>query len=92
VNDLREARRSVVSGDLESQVTELVSEALGRPIEDSQARLDELGLDSLGRLELLAAIEERFAVSLTEDLVKEFRSISRISRVVHDAIRLQRSS
>ena len=42
------------------------------------------GLDSLGRLELLAALEERFEVELTEDLISEFESTERIARILRD--------
>jgi hypothetical protein len=42
------------------------------------------GLDSLGRLELLAALEERFDVELTEDLISEFESTERIARILLD--------
>jgi hypothetical protein len=42
------------------------------------------GLDSLGRLELLAALENRFEVELTEDLILEFESAERIARILRD--------
>jgi hypothetical protein len=43
------------------------------------------GLDSIGRLDLLAVIEERFEVELSEDLVAEFESPGRVARIIRDA-------
>jgi acyl carrier protein len=67
---------------LAAEVAELITAAI--PGADPGAFRDAAallaGLDSLGRLELLAAIEERFDVELTEDLIAE-----RIARIVRDA-------
>ena len=49
--------------------------------------LASVGLDSMALLDILAALEERFGVVLTEDLVSEFRSIRGIVRIVEDAVR-----
>ena len=52
---------------------------------DGSAAAALAGLDSLGRLDLLAAIEERFDVELSEDLTVEFESPERVARIIRDA-------
>lgn len=67
-------------------VAELVLEAGAGHVPGGAGDADEIlaGLDSLGRLELLAALENRFEVELTEDLISEFESIERIARILSD--------
>lgn len=50
-------------------------------------RFDLESLDSLGRLELLAALEERFEVELTEDLLPELVSAATAARLLADVRR-----
>ncbi|MCK9461809.1 MAG: phosphopantetheine-binding protein [Proteobacteria bacterium] len=45
-----------------------------------------LGMDSMARLELLAQLEQEFAVELTEDLIPEFRTVNRIARIIRGAL------
>ncbi len=66
-------------------IKEILRGLLGDRHLTMETDLFELGLDSMARLELLALIEERFAVELTEDVTREFRTIARISRVIHNA-------
>jgi len=47
-----------------------------------------LGMDSMARLELLALLEQEFAVELTEDLIPEFRTVNRIARIIRGALAL----
>jgi acyl carrier protein len=69
------------------QVGTLVQELTGLVDVNPDAELAELGVDSLAKLDLLAALEQRFGIALSEDLAREFRSVSRIARLVHDALR-----
>ena len=66
-------------------IKEILGGLLGDRHLTMETDLFELGLDSMARLELLALVEERFAVELTEDMTQEFRTITRISRVIRNA-------
>lgn len=52
-----------------------------RPLDGTTA-LDELGIDSLGKLELLTEIEERADVSLSEGLLQGLRTLDDLARAV----------
>ncbi len=67
-------------------IKEILGGLLGERHLTMETDLFELGLDSMARLELLAIIEERFTVELTEDMTQEFRTITRISRVIRNAL------
>lgn len=71
--------------ELEEAVVEVLREASGRTIEDREASLFALGFDSLGLLEVLALLERRFDVHLTEDVVESFHSVGAIARIVQGA-------
>jgi acyl carrier protein len=75
-----------------SDVAAVLLEVAGIDAPDPDADLTAMGLDSLHALDLLAALEDRFGVALTEDLAAEFRSVSRITRVVQDAMRFPRGA
>ncbi|HEY5920127.1 MAG TPA: acyl carrier protein [Kofleriaceae bacterium] len=67
------AERRLIPADLAS-----------RPLEGATA-LDELGIDSLGKLELLSEIEERADVVLSEGLIHGMRTLDDLSRAVAHA-------
>ena len=73
------------SSALVNGIKEILGGLLGDRHLTMETDLFELGLDSMARLELLALIEERFGVELTEDVTQEFRTITRISRVIRNA-------
>jgi acyl carrier protein len=64
------AERRLIPGDLAS-----------RPL-DGTTQLDELGIDSLGKLELLSEIEERADVMLSEGLLQGLRTLDDLARAV----------
>ncbi len=70
---------------LVNSIKEILHGLLGDRHLSIETDLFELGLDSMARLELLALIEERFAIELMEDITQEFRTIARISRVIRNA-------
>ncbi len=55
-----------------------------RPLDGSTA-LDELGIDSLGKLELLTEIEERADVTLSEGMLQGLRTLDDLARAVATA-------
>jgi acyl carrier protein len=52
-----------------------------RPL-DGSTTLDELGIDSLGKLELLTEIEERADVMLSEGMLQGLRTLDDLARAV----------
>jgi acyl carrier protein len=79
--------RALSRSELERQVAEIVTQVGGKPVTEVDAELADLGFDSLALLDLLAALELRFQIELTEDVISEFRTVARVSRVVRDADR-----
>ncbi len=73
--------------ELELQVTGIIAEITGHQVADAKADLSALGLDSMALLDVLAVMEKRFDVVLTEDVVQEFRTVHRIAHIIRDAIR-----
>jgi acyl carrier protein len=69
------------------EVVNLVAQVTGRNLPNAETDLDQLELDSLAMLELLAALEEHFDVVLNENIIKELRTIHDISRIVKELIR-----
>ena len=59
----------------------LPSDLASRPLDGSTA-LDELGIDSLGKLELLTEVEERADVALSEGLLQGLRTLDDLARAV----------
>ncbi len=90
MNDASKSDSSVIVFDpdasaLVNSIKEILGGLLGDRRLTTETDLFELGLDSMARLELLALVEERFAVELTEDMTQEFRTITRISRAIRNA-------
>lgn len=77
--------RALSRTDLERRVADVVAEVGGCAPPAPDARLDDLGFDSLALLDLMAALEELFRIELTEDVVTEFRTVAAVARVVRDA-------
>lgn len=57
------------------------SDLASRPLDGSTA-LDDLGLDSLAKLELLTEVEERADVALSEGLLQGMRTLDDLARAV----------
>ncbi len=80
-----------MTGDLDAlteEVAQLVIEISGVPLGNNESDLRENGVDSMMLLELLAALEERFGISMDETIVEEFQSVNAIARLVKDSGRV----
>ena len=77
--------RSLSRSDLERRVADVVAEVGGCPVPGADVEIESLGFDSLALLDLLAALEVRFEIDLTEDVITEFRTVAEVARVVRDA-------
>jgi len=88
MNDQRDERPSNGDGgDLEGMIGEIVGQVTGRRPGSSRDEFSALGIDSLALLEVLAVLEQRFAVEFSEDILTEFRSVERIAAVLREAIK-----
>jgi len=83
-----QAGRADGASGIRERVAGVLLRTTGRAAPGPDDDLEPLGMDSMARLELLAALEEEFGVELTEDLIQEFRTVNRIARVVRDALLL----
>jgi len=73
---------------IRERVAAILAGISGRAAPGPDDDLDEMGVDSMARLDLLAALENEFHVELMEDLVSEFRTVNRIARIVRGALSL----
>ncbi|MCU0662765.1 MAG: acyl carrier protein [Myxococcota bacterium] len=71
--------------ELEAGIAEVIQKATGRAVEDRDANLFAMGFDSLSMLDVLALLEKRFSISLSEDVIEGFHSVSAIARIVQGA-------
>ncbi len=69
------------------QVFEIVSEVAQGEVAGEDTNLASVGLDSMALLDVMALIEKRYGIVLTEEIVDEFYSVKRIARIVYDAIK-----
>jgi acyl carrier protein len=67
-----------------NDVTRITAEISGKQIPSAREDLFGFGVDSLTMLDLLAALEEHFGITLSENIAREFRSVEKISRIVRD--------
>ncbi len=72
--------------EMEDLVGEILVDRFQMENVTAETDLFERGLDSMARLELLVVLERQFSVELNEDLTPEFRTLSRIARVLRTAI------
>ncbi|TPV92334.1 MAG: acyl carrier protein [Myxococcales bacterium FL481] len=67
-----------MSGEIESQITELICEQLDVKPDDVQASksfTEDLGADSLAIVELVLALEEKFDVKIPDDEVDGIKTV-----------------
>ncbi len=80
--------------NIENEVTEIVSRITKAPVEriglDTHLK-DELNVDSLQGLQILAVIEKRFGVSVPDDELDSYTSIREIVRTVESSRTSHRS-
>jgi acyl carrier protein len=63
---------------------ELPRDLNARPL-DGETAIDELGIDSLGKLSLLSELEERAEVRLSEGAIMGLRTLDDLARVLGEA-------
>ena len=68
--------------EIEEQIREVIIAVAGQELDKDADGLQNLNLDSLDKLEILTLLEDRFGVTLTEEVARQFTSISSIARLV----------
>jgi long-chain acyl-CoA synthetase len=88
----REIREWVATGDLpkasaahDATVADLLARFAGGRAISSATTIDELGLSSLERVELMVALEERFGTTIDEAAFAEAPDLASLERVVHQS-------
>ena len=64
--------------EIRSDLADIVNEVAGVPAADVQldkSFTDDLGMDSLGMVEVVVAAEEKFGVSIPDDEVKNLKTV-----------------
>ena len=74
-------------GDHRAEVTKVVSETfrLDPALVDPDAPLEELGIDSKGRIKLLAALEVYYGVTIDLDELDRFTDVGSVAEVLAEA-------
>ena len=80
------ARDNLPGRDYELSATKVarVVAAVTGVAPEPHADLAALGVDSMQMLEVLTALEDEFGIGFSENMIREFRSIDRIVRIIND--------
>jgi acyl carrier protein len=75
-------------GDHRAEVTKVVSDTfrLDPALVEPDAPLEELGIDSKGRIRLLAALEVYYGVTIDLDLLDRFTDVGSVADVLAEAL------
>lgn len=75
-------------GDHRAEVTKVVSDTfrLDPALVDPDAPLEELGIDSKGRIKLLAALEVYYGVTIDLDQLDRFTDVGSVADVLAEAL------
>lgn len=82
------AESNLLSAEYESLATKVarVVAAVTGIAAEPHADLIALGVDSMQLLEILTALEDEFGIGVSENMIREFRSIDRIVRIIKDMV------
>ena len=71
-----------------TQIKELAAAQFGTTPEsiDESAPLDQLGIDSLGFLEFLFELEDKLAVAIPQDSVKDVKTLKQLADIIDGLI------
>ena len=75
--------------NIESEIKEIVAQIIERSPQDinPDAKLvEELGVDSMMALEILAAMEKKYKISIPEDKLAEFSTLNKIIAVAKESL------
>ncbi|MEQ0559897.1 acyl carrier protein [Amycolatopsis sp. NEAU-NG30] len=75
-------------GDHRAEVTKVVCDTfrLDPALVEPDAPLEELGIDSKGRIKLLAALEIEYAVTIDLDLLDRFTDVGSVAGVLAEVL------
>ena len=71
---------------MRDEISEIFEEVLGRPVEISEKTdiIEDLGLDSLGVMNFVMAIEDFYDISIPLDRVAEIQTVGDLMHAVED--------
>jgi len=73
-----------VEKDVRSLVAEILEEDEPEKIDGNARFVQDLGMDSMMALELLAGIEKKYRIVIPEDTLPKFTSLNRTAEIVTD--------
>ena len=78
-----------MSPDTLTKVSQIIAKYLDIPIErvEADAKLEDLGLDSLGALELIFEIEEEFKILVPNERAAEFKTVRAVCEGVEALVK-----
>lgn len=79
---MSESNTPAQNDEIDQQIREVIASVAREQMDPFSDGLQYLELDSLQKLEILTLLEERFGVTLTEEVARQFTSISSIARIV----------
>ena len=71
---------------MRDEISEIFEQVLGRPVEITEKTdiIEDLGLDSLGVMNFVMAIEDFYDISIPLDRVAEIQTVGDLMRAVED--------
>ena len=75
------------NSNFEKQITSIVSEIVGvseAELDPNASFIDDLGLDSLRALEVLAAIENEFSITINPERLQEMTTLNNVIGVTRE--------
>ncbi len=82
--------RETVRSELYALLGEHLSHAAGAAITDKSHLVGDLGVDSLGVMEIVAAVEDSFKLTIPDDALREVETVGRRRRRHRGAARSRR--
>ena len=76
-----------VEKDVRSLVAEILEEDEPEKIDGNARFVQDLGMDSMMALELLAGIEKKYRIVISEDTLPKFTSLNRTAEIVTDLLK-----
>jgi acyl carrier protein len=74
----KETTAMATTEEIRADLAEIVNEVAGIPVEDvklDKSFVDDLDVDSLSKVEVVVAAEEKFGVSIPDDEVKNLKTV-----------------
>lgn len=76
-----------VEKDIRNLLAEILEEDDPQKIDGNAKFVQDLGMDSMMALEILAGIEKKYRIVIPEDTLSKFTSLNRVAEIVTDLLK-----